>query len=129
MSMERRIRRLEDLAGASGESEAEREKRRAEILREAEAANRRRRLEGRGPVFDVDEGGNVSCSAAGRPVTGFHQTLAEEWFQQEREWGGDGLVYDEDTEAFYTPSGELALSRDLVDLQRFMGNARWEHLR
>ncbi len=36
------------------------------------------------------------------------------------EWGGEGLVHDEDAQAFYTPSGELALSRDLVDLQRFM---------
>ncbi len=122
--MERRIRRLEDLAGVPGESEAEREGRQAEIIREAEAANRRRRLEGRGPVFDVDEGGNVSCSAAGRPVTDFHQTLAEEWFQQEREWGGEGLVYDEEAQAFYTPGGDLALSRDHMDLRHLMGDAR-----
>ncbi len=122
--MERRIRRLEDLAGVPGESEAEREGRQAEIIREAEAANRRRRLEGRGPVFDVDEGGNVSCSADGRPVTDFHQTLAEEWYWQELKWGGEGFVHDEGAQAFYTPSRALVLSRDRVDLRHLMGDAR-----
>ncbi len=69
-------------------------------------------------------------SRDGKPITDTRQTLAEPWYWEEVEvWGGEGLVHDEEAQAFYTPSGELALSRNLVDLQRFMGNARWEHLR
>jgi hypothetical protein len=81
------------------------------------------------PIFEITEDGGVLCARDGRPVTNFHQTLAEEWYWQELEWGAPGLVHDEEAQAFYTQSGELALSRDRVDLQRLMGKDRdeaWE---
>ena len=34
---------------------------------------------------------------------------------------GLGLVYDEETEAFYNRTGEFALSRDCADLRGLMG--------
>jgi hypothetical protein len=44
----------------------------------------------------------------------------------EVEWGGPGLVHDEDLEAFFTPNGELALSREYVNLEHLMGPARMD---
>jgi hypothetical protein len=44
-------------------------------------------------------------------------------------WGGPGLVHDPEAEAFYTPEGDLTLSRDFVHLERLMGLERmkaWE---
>jgi hypothetical protein len=34
------------------------------------------------------------------------------------------LVHDEETQEFFTPEGELALSRDFVHLERLMGDQR-----
>ena len=115
----RRIDRLKALAGVGpGETEAEREKRLRAIRKEAERMNDSLRREGKEPIFEVADKGDVSCSHDGRPVTDFHQTLAEHWYWEEvEEWGGEGLVHDEEAEAFYTPAGELALSRDRVDLR------------
>ena len=126
----RRIDRLKALAGVgSGETEAEREKRLREIRKEAERLNDSLRREGEGPAFEVADTGDVSCSRDGKPVTDFHQTLCEVWFWREvEEWGGEGLVHDEEAQAFYTRSGELALSRDRVDFPRYMGKERWEPL-
>ncbi len=127
MSLRRRIEALEGGADA-GETERERAERLRTVREQAEHANRC--LWSGTPAFVVDEEGNVFSSRDGKPITELRKTLAEEWYWVEaEEWGGEGLVHDEDAQAFYTPSGELALSRDLVDLQRFMGNARWEHLR
>jgi hypothetical protein len=53
----------------------------------------------------------------GHPVTECHQTLAEEFYWMEVERGGPGLVHDEEAEEFYTPEGELALSRTYCNLQ------------
>jgi len=68
----------------------------------------------------------VSCTYDGRPVTLSRQILAEEFYWMEVEWGGPGLIHDEEAQAFYTPGGELALSRDRVDLQHLMGPGRME---
>jgi hypothetical protein len=127
MSIERRLRGLEEYATPK-ETPAETEKRRKEIREAAEHANRCRDHENP-PIFEITENGGVLCARDGRPVTNFQQTLAEEWYWQELEWGAPGLVHDEEAQAFYTQSGELALSRDRVDLQRLMGKDRdeaWE---
>ncbi len=81
------------------------------------------------PPFVIDEEGNVSSSRDGRPVTEYIQTLCEVWFFRELEWGAPGLIHDEGAQAFYTPTGELAISRDRMDLRHLIGNARWKHLR
>ncbi|MDP9481549.1 MAG: hypothetical protein M3R38_38785 [Actinomycetota bacterium] len=81
------------------------------------------------PPFVVDEEGNVSSSRDGKPVTEYTQTMCEVWYFQALGWGAPGLVHDEEGQAFYTPGGDLALSRDHMDLRHLMGDARWEHLR
>jgi len=65
----------------------------------------------------------------GRPVTDPHQTLAEKFYWMEVGFGEEGLVHDEETQEFFTPEGEIALSRDFVHLERLMGDERkkaWE---
>ncbi len=121
MSLRRRIGALEGGADA-GETEAERAERLKTVREEAEHANRC--LWSGTPAFVVDGEGHVFSIRDGKPITEYTQTLAEEWYWQEVEWGGEGLVHDEEAEAFYTPSGELALSRDRVDLRHLMGEAR-----
>ena len=80
--------------------------------------------EGAVPPFVIaDEGGGVFCSRDGKPVTDFRQTLAEVWYWRQVELGNPGrLIHDEEAQAFYTPEGELALNRDLVDLRHFFRN-------
>ncbi len=39
----------------------------------------------------------------------------------EVEWGGPGLIHDEKAEAFFTPDGKLAVSRDRFDLRHLLG--------
>jgi hypothetical protein len=125
----RRLERLEAMAGApTPETERERTERLRIVREQAEHANHC--LWSGKPAFVIDEEGAMFASRDGKPITEPRQTLAEEWYWKEaEEWGGEGLVHDEEAQAFYTPSGELALSCDLVDLQRYMGDARWEHLR
>jgi hypothetical protein len=44
-------------------------------------------------------------------------------------FGREGLVHDEESQEFFTPEAELALSRDFVRLERLMGEERmkaWE---
>ncbi len=119
--MERRLERLEVLAGGGvEETEAEREERLRMIREGAEGANNRARREGRVPPFEIADTGDVACTRDGRPVTAYRQTLAEPWFWETLEEGPGHLVHDEEGEAFYTHSGELALSRDLVDLRYLM---------
>ncbi|MDP8952013.1 MAG: hypothetical protein M3N18_07220 [Actinomycetota bacterium] len=112
----RRIDRLKALAGPPAETEREREERRKRVREQAEHANRYH--EGEVLPFVVDEKGDVFASRDGKPITDTRQTLSEPWYWREvEEWGGEGLVHDEEAEAFYTRSGELALSRDRVDLR------------
>ncbi|MDP9454628.1 MAG: hypothetical protein M3Q60_02415 [Actinomycetota bacterium] len=125
--MERRIRRLEDLAGAPGETERERKERLKTVREQAEHANRCHR--GEVLPFVVDEAGDVFSSRDGKPITDPRQTFAEEWYWEEVEvWDGEGLVHDEEAQTFYARTGELAISRDMVDLRHLMGDARWAHL-
>jgi hypothetical protein len=73
------------------------------------------------PPFTIGEDGTVVSTRDGKPVTDFHQTLAEVFFWDYVEMGNPGgLYYDEATEGFYMPdSGELAFSRDRCYLPRF----------
>ncbi len=122
MSLRRRLGALEG-KGPGAETEHERAERLRTVREQAEHANRC--LWSGTPAFVIDEEGSVFSSRDGKPITELRQTLAEEWYWKEaEEWGGEGLVHDEEAQAFYTRSGELALSRDLVDLRRFMGDAR-----
>ena len=119
MSIERRLRKLEAAGRPAPEDAREREEERKRIREQAEHANRCGWGEecGRWPLFEIDEAGNVFCTHDGLPVTASHQTLAEGFYWMEVEWGGPGLVHDEEAQEFYTPSGELALSREYVNLE------------
>jgi hypothetical protein len=72
--------------------------------------------------FTIEEDGLVYSTRDGKPITEYHQTLAEVWYREECEQGWLNLIHDEEAEAFYTPDGELALSRDRADL-RYMFDA------
>ena len=80
------------------------------------------------PPFTInEEDGRVYCSRDGKPVTSYHQTLAEPWYwefvEEARAAGGNprGLIHDEDEEAFYMPEYpyELAFSRERLYLNRY----------
>ena len=130
--IERRLRRLEDGARPTPEDERLREEERERIRQEAERLNESCGearpiepdlgwLEGGGLLpFTITEDGEVRSARDGKLITTFAQTLAEVWYWQEVEWGGLGLVHDEEAETFYTPNGELALSRDRVNLQHYL---------
>ncbi len=60
------------------------------------------------------------CTHDRRPVSTFRQTLAEPWYWEEVEAGFGHLLHDAEEEAFYTHSGHLAISRDVVDLRYLM---------
>ena len=80
----------------------------------------------RWPLFEIDADGNLFCTHDGKPVTYSRQILAEEFYWMEVEWGGPGLIHDEEAEEFRTPSGELALSRERVSFTHLMGPRRME---
>jgi len=125
--MKRRLDKLEERARIwTTEDTREREEERKRIRKQAEHANRCGWGErvGRWPLFEIGEDGNVSCTHDGHPGTDSRQILAEQFYWMEVEWDGPGLVHDEEAQAFHTPSGELALSRDRVDLQRLMSKER-----
>ena len=122
MSIRGRLKRLEAEAGAAPvESADEREKRLTMIREGAEQQNENSVHPEDAPPFVIAEDGTVTCSRDGRPVRDYAATLAEVWFWQEMESPGLGLVYDEETEAFYNRAGEFALSRDFADLRGLMG--------
>ncbi len=121
MSIKRRLGKMEAEASAisAGETADEREKRLTMIREGAEQQNARHFRE---PPFAIADDGTVTCSRDGRPVTAYPATIAEVWFWEETEAPtGLGLVYDEETEAFYNRAGESALSRDFADLRGLMG--------
>lgn len=119
MGLRSRLKRLEALTGPPAETEREREEKRKKIREQAEHANRCH--EGDVLPFVIDESGDVFASRDGKPITDTCQVLGEPWYWREaEEWGAPGLVHDEQAEAFYTPTGELALSRDRVDLRYLM---------
>ena len=122
--------RLSRLEGQRNMSEAERDdaKRLEELRRSAEHANR---CQGKDeePLFVGLSGGEVFCARDGRPVTDILQITCEKFYWMEVASGGMGLIHDEANQAFFTPGGELALSRDFVHLERLMGEERmkaWE---
>jgi len=117
--IERRLERLE-AGGGLEETAAEREERLRMIREGAAGANDRARREGRVPPFELADTGGVSCTRDSRLVTTFRQTLAEEWYWEMLEEGPGHLVHDVEAQAFYTPAGDLALSRDVVDLRYLM---------
>ncbi len=53
-----------------------------------------------------------------------NQTLAEVFYWKEVGWGGPVLVHDEEAQAFYTPDGELAVSRNRVGLRHMFDGMR-----
>ena len=126
MGLEGRIRKLEDSARPNPEDEREREEQRAKIREQAEHANYCGWGEecGRWPLFEIGEDGDVFCTHDGRPVTDSRQMLAESFYWMEVEWGGHGLVHDEEAQVFYSLGGELAVSRDRVDLRHLLGPTR-----
>jgi hypothetical protein len=66
----------------------------------------------------------VFAGVDGKPVTAYTQTLAEEWYWDHLLcWPPDPrFIHDEDEQAFYTHDGDVALSRDFVDLRVFLGD-------
>jgi hypothetical protein len=119
----RRLSNLEAAYGGPKETAAEADERLKEVQRQAEHSNRCRDAD-EPPLFEITENGNVLCAHDGKPVTNTRQTLAEGFYWQTVEWGGDpNLIHDEEGQAFYTPDGELALSRDYVNLPALFG--RW----
>ena len=128
--IKRRLSRLEAADHRPGPEEAERqrEEERKRVREQAEHANCCGWGEevGRWPLFEIAEGGgdDVFCTHDGKPVTDSRQILAESFYWMEVEWGGPGLVHDEEAQAFYTPSGDLALSREYVNLPNLMGQER-----
>ena len=113
-----RVERLEGDRRPEPEDEREHQRWRERIAYEANRMNENRLREGREPVFEITDSGDVFCTHDGRPVTEWRQTLAEDWYWQELEWGKPlGLIHDEEAEAFYPPEGDLAISRYVVNLQ------------
>ena len=123
-TLRRRIARLKD--AAHPEPEDERDEQRRRIREQAEHANHCGWGEecGRWPLFEIDEDSDVFCTYDGKPVTDSRQILAEQFYFMEVQDGGPGLIHDEGEEAFYSLSGELAVSRDRVDLRHLMGPTR-----
>jgi hypothetical protein len=131
-NIKRRLAKLEGVPRPDPEDERQRKEEQERIRQEAQRINERyveeqpierelAWLEGDDlPPFAIAEDGEVRSARDGKPITTFHQTLAEVWYWQEVEWGGPGLIHDEAAETFYTPNGELALSRDRVNLQHYL---------
>jgi hypothetical protein len=69
------------------------------------------------PPFTIAEDREVYSTRDGKPITRYRQTLGEVWYWQEVDKRELHLIHDEETEAFYTPDGNLAISRDGVDLR------------
>lgn len=125
MSLEGRLKRLEGY-----QTEADRETSPLDsperIREEAEHINHSRNQSE--PVFEITEDGRVFTLAEPRlPVTTFHQTGAEVFYQDALRWhcaeapGAEEFIFDEENEAFYTPEGEFAVSRTRFHLPGLLG--------
>jgi hypothetical protein len=126
--IKRRLDKLEERARIwMTEDAREREEERKRIREQAEHANCCGWGEevGRWPLFAIDEDGNVFCTHDGHPVTDSRQILAEQFYWMEVEWGASAeLIHDEEAQAFYAQGGQLALSREYVNLELLMGPGR-----
>jgi hypothetical protein len=121
MDIGRRLERLELLAGGGvDETTGERAERLRDIRQGAEAANARARRDGRIPPFELAESGDVVCSYDRRRVTTSRQAVAESWYRQELESGYGHLRHDPEEEAFYTRAGDLALSRQIMNIRNII---------
>jgi hypothetical protein len=69
------------------------------------------------PPFTLAENRTVFSTRDGKPITDYAQTLAEVWYWQEVDEGELHLIHDEEAQAFYTPEGNLAISREQVDFR------------
>ena len=118
--IERRLVLLEALAGGVEETVPEREERLRNIREGAENANDRARRDGRIPPFVIAGDGYVSCSYDGRPVVTSHQTSAEEWYMRELEASYGHLIHDAEEETFRTHEGNLAISRDVMNIRHII---------
>ncbi len=116
--LERRLERLESIRPEPAD-ERDGEKWRARIRHAAERCNECRKREHLEPIFEITEDGTV-YTFDWRLVDDFHQSGAELFYWQEVEWGGPGLVLDEEHETFYTRAGELAVSRERFDLRHLL---------
>ncbi len=76
------------------------------------------------PPFEISEAGEVFSARDGKPITHYPQTLGEVWYWKDVEERHLHLIHDEEAQAFYTPDGELALSRDRVDLRHVFNGMR-----
>jgi hypothetical protein len=122
VGLENRLQKLEDAARPEvEEDERDRGKWRAHIRHAAESSNRSREREGLEPIFEITEDGTV-YTFDGRLVDDFHQSGAEHFYWQAAAWGDPGQVHDEEAVAFYTPDGELAVSRERFDLQHLLNH-------
>jgi hypothetical protein len=118
--LERRLKRLEGIRTEPAD-ERDREMWRPHIRTSAESSNRSREREGLEPIFEITNDGTV-YTFDGRLVDNFHQSGAEQFYWMEVGFGGSGLIHDEEAEAFYTPDGELAVSRERFDLQHLLNH-------
>jgi hypothetical protein len=119
----RRLRKEVENLGTEQQPEDEREREmwRSHIRHSAESANRSRQREGLEPIFEITEDGTV-YTFDGRLVDDYHQSGAEHFYWMQVAWGGPGLVHDEEAEAFYTPDGELAVSRTHFDIRHLLNH-------
>ncbi len=121
--LRRRLARLEGSYGAMNKDREEirrqEEQERRRIKASVEHAINCRTHRGEESYFAIADDG-TPMTRDGRPVESTHQILAEEFYQMQLEdgKGGSTLVHDEEAEAFYTPEGELALSRTFCHLER-----------
>ncbi len=147
MSVEKFRREVESLENAmrpESEDKAERQKRLQMVREGAEQQNERFAIErrtaflesvgyeGHGaedlrdenflypedePPFTITDEGEVFSTRDGKPITEYRQTLAEVWYWNEVDRRELHLIHDEENQVFYTPEGELAISRERVDLR------------
>ena len=123
MGLKRRLRRLEEGRAMREQTPSAAEERRRLVREQAEHVNRCRDRD-EPLVFEITADGDVLCARDGRPVTDPRQTLAERFYWMEVGWGGPGLAHDEEEQAFYAPGGELAVSRERVNLRHLLGKER-----
>lgn len=69
------------------------------------------------PPFTIAEDGTVHSTRDGKPITDYAQTLAEVWYWDEVDRGELHLIHDEEAQTFRSPEGNLAISRERVDLR------------
>ncbi len=75
------------------------------------------------PLFMIEEKTGETYCMDGKPVTSTHQVGCELFYRFEQALGGmEGrLVHDEQREAYCTKDGELAVSREELNVQHLMG--------